>query len=71
MRRIDSRNTGICTVVVRLNRNCDLHIRTTATHALEVIGGTTIFVADDVTVFDLNGKALTVEKLKLLKESEQ
>lgn len=70
VRRIDSLNAGICTVVVRLNRNCDLHIRTTASHALEVIGGKTIFVADDVTVFDLNGKALTVEKLKLLKASE-
>ncbi len=71
MRRRDILNAEICTVVVRLNRNSDLHIRTTASHAVEVLSGNTIFAAEDVTVFDLNGRALTLEKLKLLKDGER
>lgn len=64
-------NTGICTVVVRLNRNSDLHIRTTATHALEVVSGRTLFAANDVTVFGFDGNALPMGTLILLKEDEQ
>lgn len=68
MRRIEIQNTATCTVVVRLNHNCDLHIRTTARHALDVLSGHTVFPAKDTTVFDLDGKKLSLRELKRLDE---
>jgi hypothetical protein len=70
VRRIDIQHAATCTVVVRLNHNCDLHIRTTASHALDVLSGRTVFPAKDTTVFDLNGKKLSVRELKRLDEGE-
>lgn len=66
VRRIDVHSVAICTIVVRLNHKSNLHIKTTARHALDVLGGHTLFSPKDTTVFDLNGKKLPLRELKRL-----
>lgn len=70
MRKLSDRNPLVCTVSVRLNRNCNLEIKTSAGHALEVLEGRTIFPVGDVTVFDRDGKKLTAADLTRIKRGK-
>jgi hypothetical protein len=54
----------ICTIVVQLVGSRELTIRTTTSHALQVLRGHTIFPPKKVTVVDLDGKTLTIEDLE-------
>jgi hypothetical protein len=70
MRRLIEFNSGSwCTVVVSL-RFTKLEITTTASHALKILGGQTIFPANDASVFDENGKPLGVVELALMQQNE-
>lgn len=63
MRRFLANDAGVCVVRVRLRSDRTYEIVTSAEHAIEILGGTTAIPARLVTIFDRDGKRLSVRQL--------
>ncbi len=59
-----------CTVVIPLNAQSTLEIKTTAEHALEIVSGQTLLPAKNVRVFDADNKELSKRDLTALARAE-
>lgn len=66
MRQPDGSQSDVCIIVIRLNARTDLHIRSTALHAFDVLSGQTLFDPETAYVIDMSGKQLTISDLKKL-----
>ena len=60
-----------CTLVVNLKNGAVLKIKTTATHAVEVLGGRTALPQGDTQIFDSDGHPLKDDELLRLTKAEQ
>lgn len=70
MRRLIEFNSETwCTVIVSL-RFTNLEITTTASHALKILGGETMFPAKDTSVYDGDGRQLTPDQLARMQKLE-
>lgn len=60
-----------CTVIIPLNKHSVLELRTSATHALEILSGETVLPSEQTKVIDGDGNPLTKQDLLRLRDNDQ
>ncbi len=60
-----------CTIIIPLNKRSVLEIRTSATHALEILSGETVLPSKQAKVIDGDGNPLKKKDLLRLRDSDE